>query len=271
MTITTPVSRVVGACLLDAREGRMMLPEQPAELLGTDPRTLLALEDGRLEISPRALTELTTLYRFGHAQALERLLAGRPDWNGKVRDREPGHAQRLAACARSSGRVRWWSTVYLPTPLQTRDYARAMGETSPTGHGAPRPAVRNTVYVLDAAVIQHGGATPRLMAEQLDHLLSLLDSGTDIRVAPGAHVDPQPPLHVVDLALPAGRVLAWPDREGVDYCATGRPAFHIDAALAGTDPRSSRDALVRAADSHRARTALSPAAPAPTESPADVH
>ncbi|MGW5927203.1 Scr1 family TA system antitoxin-like transcriptional regulator [Streptomyces anulatus] len=268
--LSTPVSRVVGACLLDARERRMMLPEQPAELLGIDPRTLLALEDGRLELSPVTLAELAALYRYGHAQELEQLLAERPDWRGIVRDRAPGHAQRLAACAQSSGRVRWLSTRYLPAPLQTRHYARAMGEPSPNGPGDPRPAVRNAVYVLDARVIHHGGATARLMAEQIDHLLRLLDGGTDIRITPQAPEAPQPLLHLVEIALPAGRLLACPDREGVDYCATNRLASRIDAALARTDPGSSREALIRAVDSLRARTALSPAVPAPTESPADA-
>lgn len=38
MTPWTPVTRVVGACLLHARESRMMLPEEPAELLGITPK-----------------------------------------------------------------------------------------------------------------------------------------------------------------------------------------------------------------------------------------
>ncbi|MFE8910905.1 Scr1 family TA system antitoxin-like transcriptional regulator [Streptomyces globisporus] len=255
MTLWTLVTRVVGANLRDARERRMMLPEQPAELLGTTPQALLAIEEGRCEISTGTLADLTGLYRCrADEPGLRRLLAQRPEWNGMTRDREPGHARRLAACARAAARVAWLSYEHLPAPLQTPHYARAVAEPDASLSGAPRPPAAAAVYVLDPSVLHHGSGTARLMAEQLDHLLRLTEQGIDIRVLPTPLSQPQPAQHIVDITLPAGRILARPTPEGVEYCRTLRFAATIDAALASTDQRSSRDALYRAAISHHART-----------------
>lgn len=255
MTLWTPVARVVGACLRDAREGRMMLPEQAAELLGITPQALLAMEEGRCEISAGVLAELTGLYRCEEDEpGLRRLLAQRPEWNGITRDREPGHARRFAACAQSAVRVRWLSHELLPAPLQTPQYAQAAAEPGTVRPGAPRPPAGNTVYVLDSRVLLRGSGTARLMTAQLDHLLHLVEQGTDIRVLPEDHPSlPHLPDHIVDLAMPAGRVLARPGTEGVSYCSTLRFAAQIDDALGSTDQHSSREALHRAAASGHAR------------------
>lgn len=255
MTLWTPVARVVGACLRDAREGRMMLPEEAAELLGITPQALLAVEEGQCEISAGVLAELTGLYQCEVDEpGLRRLLAQRPEWNGITRDRKPGHARRFAACAASAGRVRWLSHELLPAPLQTPQYAQAAAEPDTVRPGAPRPPAGNTVYVLDSRVLLRGSGTARLMTAQLDHLLDLVEQGTDIRVLPEDHPSlPHLPDHIVDLALPGGRVLARPDTEGVSYCSTLRFAARIDDALGNTDQPSSREALRRAAASGPAR------------------
>ncbi|MFJ1742557.1 Scr1 family TA system antitoxin-like transcriptional regulator [Streptomyces microflavus] len=238
----------------------MMLPEEPAELLGITPQALLALEEGRYEISTGTLTELTGLYRCeADEPGLRRLLAQRPEWNGMTRDREPGHARRLAACTQSAGRVRWLSFEYLPAPLQTPHYAQAVAEPDANLPGAPRSPATNTVYVLDNRVLHHGSGTARLMAAQLDYLLHLTEQGTDIRVLPAPLPRPQPGGHIVDITLPAGRVLARPAPEGVEYCRTLRFASTIDTALGSTDRRSSREALRWAAASHHAHAGTSTA------------
>ncbi|WP_073224299.1 Scr1 family TA system antitoxin-like transcriptional regulator [Streptomyces sp. NBRC 110465] len=240
----------------------MMLTDQAAQALAIDTETLRALEEGCGRVRPGALTVLTRLYRCGDASALQQLLAERPDFHGIARDAAPGHARRIAACTSSASLVRWQSTTTLPAPLQTRDYARAIGEPSATRPGARRPVTATTVFVLDPRVIQRGGDTARLMAEQLDHLLHLLEGGTDIRVLPESHGFLQPPGHLVEITLPGGPVLARPGPSWVDYCATDRLSSAIDDALRATDPDSSRDALHRAAAAHHARTrAHSPAVP----------
>lgn len=289
MTSWTPVTRVVGACLRHARESRMMLPEEPAELLGVTPQVLLALEEGRFEISTDVLADLTGLYRCeADEPGLRRLLAQRPEWNGMTRDREPGHARRLAACAQGAARVRWLSYEHLPAPLQTPHYAQAVAEPDAHLPGGPTPPAASVVYVLDSRVLHHGSGTARLMAAQLDHLLHLADQGTDIRVLPAPLARPQPAGHIVDITLPAGRVLARPSPEGVEYCRTLRFAAIIDTALRSTDQRSSREALYWAAASHHARAGTStahravpahptratdgaPRTPGPAELPAPAH
>ncbi|MFJ1662458.1 Scr1 family TA system antitoxin-like transcriptional regulator [Streptomyces anthocyanicus] len=249
---TTPVSRVVGACLRDARERRMILPQQAAEALGVGPQMILALEDGRRRVRPRVLRTLARLYRYDDTTALQRLLAERPDFHGITRDAAPGHARRIAACTDSASRFRWQATTVLPAPLQTPAYARAVSEPSAARPGAPRPVTATPVFVLDTRVIQRGGDSARLMAEQLDHLLHLLKAGTDIRVVPESHGFLQPPGHLVEITLPGGRVLARPGGSWVDYCASTRLTAAIDTAVAATDPSSSRDALLRAAAAHHA-------------------
>ncbi|MBK3588747.1 helix-turn-helix transcriptional regulator, partial [Streptomyces sp. MBT57] len=270
----------------------MMLPEEPAELLGITPRALLALEEGRCEISTGTLTKLTGLYRCeADEPGLRRLLAQRPEWNGMTRDREPGHARRLAACTQGAARVRWLSFEHLPAPLQTPHYAQAVAEPDAHLPGGPTPPAASAVNVLDKSVLHHGSGIARLMAAQLDHLLHLAEQGTDIRVLPALPAGsprPQPAGHIVDITLPAGRVLARPSPEGVEYCRTLRFAAAIDTALGSTDRLSSREALYWAAASHHARAGTStthravqahptrtadgpPRTPGPAEHPAPAH
>ncbi|MFF2227002.1 Scr1 family TA system antitoxin-like transcriptional regulator [Streptomyces globisporus] len=254
MSPANPVTLVVGACLRDARRRRMMLPEQSADALRIDVPSLLALEEGRRRISPTTLTTLTDLYRSTDtdAGALRRLLAQHLGRSGVVRDQEEGHAERFAACADSADIIRWQSTVLLPGPLQTPAYALAVGEAPLTRPGAPREATGSVVYLVDERVIQRAGESARLMAEQLDHLLHLEGTGTDIRIVPGTGPVPQPAGHLVELHLPGGPVWARPGPDRVDYCGSTGFANAITASFAATDPASSRDALHRAADAHRA-------------------
>ncbi|MEU0100409.1 Scr1 family TA system antitoxin-like transcriptional regulator [Streptomyces sp. NPDC006267] len=252
MSLSNPVTRVVGACLRDARERRMILPEQGAEALGIDLPSLIALEEGHRRVSPAALDALTDLYRCTGTDALRQLLAQRLDRADVVRDQEPGHARRFGACADSASLTRWQSTVLLPGPLQTPHYALSVGEAPVTRPGAPRDVTGSVVYLVDERVIQRGSDSARLMAEQLDHLLRLLDSGTDIRIVPGTRPVPQPAGHLVELHLPGGPVWVRPGPDRVDYCGTSGFASAITASFAATDEASSRAALERAANAHRA-------------------
>jgi len=251
--LSEPVAPVLGAMLRDARERRLMLPDQPAELLGLTPAAVLALEAGQHPINAAVITQLTRLYRCGQDEwALQKLLAHSAAQMTTAWDGELGHARRLAACLRTALRVRWLATVLLPAPLQTRDYARAVAEHSTLLRGAPVPAAAVPLYVLDARVIHRGSGTARLMAEQVTHLLHLADSGTEIRVIGQDHPDPQPPGHLIEMELPGGRVLARPDSNGVHYHPGGNTLLsQLDAAVAATDPHSTHQALVQAAESHR--------------------
>ncbi|MFF8917404.1 Scr1 family TA system antitoxin-like transcriptional regulator [Streptomyces sp. NPDC015032] len=257
---TCPTALVGGATLRDARERHMMLPEEPADLLGIGPDTVLAMESGSRAVSASAITALSRLYRCGaDTRALQRLMAGAAEPE-TLRDGEPGHAPRLRACARQAASVRWLSTVRLPPPLQTRAYALAAEEHSTALRGAPLAPGGDTVYVLDSRVITCGSGTPSLMAEQLAHLMQLAGSGTVIRVVAEAHPIPQPPGHLVELTFPAGRVVAQPSEDGVTYHRSDGWSRTIDDAFKVTDPASSREALAQAAVLHRAgaRTTTGP-------------
>ncbi|MFF8617933.1 Scr1 family TA system antitoxin-like transcriptional regulator [Streptomyces sp. NPDC015350] len=253
MTTPGPAAQAVGAILRDARDRRMMLPEQPAELLGITPHTVHTMEDGHHSISTAQLEALTGLYRCGPDQwPLWRLLALNEEQKKTVRDDRPGHARRLAACIRQAHGVRWLSTALLPAPLQIPDYARAVAEHPTALSGAPVTPKARPLYVLDVRTVRHGSGTPRLMAEQVEHLLGLADAGTVIRVLGEDHPLPQQAGHLVELDLPAGRLLAQPGESGVDYHCDKSLSAPIADALALTDCLSSRKALERAAAFHRA-------------------
>ncbi|MYT82389.1 hypothetical protein YW3DRAFT_05773 [Streptomyces sp. MnatMP-M77] len=233
MSLPVPVTGVVGACLRDARERRIMLPEQAADALDISLPALLALEEGTSLISPAALETLTGLYRSPDGSALHLLLVRHFGRDGAVvRDGGTGHARRFAACADSAHLIRWQSTAILPGPLQTPHYARAVGESPVPRKGAPR-------------------ATNR----QLDHLQHLLDSGTDVRIVPGTRPLPQPAGHLVELHLPGGPFWARPGPGHVDYFGTSGFAAAITASLDTTDTAYTRDALKRAAHAHHALAA----------------
>ncbi|WP_326742757.1 Scr1 family TA system antitoxin-like transcriptional regulator [Streptomyces sp. NBC_01768] len=262
MTTPEPAVQAVGAMLRTARLRRMMLPEQPAERLGVPTQTVLDIEDGHRCVTVAELTALTSLYRCDQdRQPLWGLLIHAAAQAKTARDDEPGHARRLDACIRQARRVRWLSTALVPAPLQTRDYARAVGEHSTHRGGAPVPPAARPVYVLDVRVIRRGSGTPRLMAEQVEHLLSLAKGGTDIRIVGEDHPIPQPPGHLVEMELPAGRIMAQPHGHGVDYHRGDTLAARIDAALAFTGHCSSSLALEQAAASHRALVETGPAQP----------
>ncbi|WP_326682744.1 helix-turn-helix domain-containing protein [Streptomyces sp. NBC_01237] len=253
MTDSKPhhTAAVLGAILSDARRRRFMLLAEPAALLGVSPDTVAAIEHGTHRISPAALAALAVLYRCGQdAWALQCLLVpGTPD-DPAVQDKEPGHAARLAACTRQAGRVRWLSTTLLPPPVQTPRYARNVAEPSTLLPGAPLDPPADTVYILDSRVIERGSGTPAVMAEQLHHLLSLVDHGTSIRIVPAAHPIPQPPGHHVEMTLPGGPVLARPGPDWVDYQPPGTWSDRTDGVLGTTDPTSSRALLEQAARKH---------------------
>ncbi|MCX5103614.1 Scr1 family TA system antitoxin-like transcriptional regulator [Streptomyces sp. NBC_00439] len=259
MTTPEPAVQAVGAMLRTARLRRMMLPEQPAEYLGVPTQTVRDIEDGHRCVGVAELTALTSLYRCGQdRQPLWGLLIHAAAQARPARDDEPGHARRLDACIRQARCVRWLSTALLPAPLQTPGYARAVDEHSTYGGGAPVPPAACAVYVLDVRVIRRGSGTPRLMAEQVEHLLRLTERGTDIRIVGEDHPLPQPPGHLVEMELPAGRIVARPGGPGVDYHRGDTLAAHIDAALDVTDSYSSYGALEQAAAFHRALVETGP-------------
>ncbi|MFI1189770.1 Scr1 family TA system antitoxin-like transcriptional regulator [Streptomyces californicus] len=250
MTGSSVVTRVVGACLRDARERRMMWPEQSADALGITVLALLALEEGTRRATPHDFDVLTGLYRCPGTPALRRLLDQPPDTHGVLNDREPGHARRLGACVASAGHIRWQSTTLLPGPLQTPHYALAVAEPPANRPGAPQPPARSAQYVLDQRIIQRGSKTARLMAGQLHHLLQLADTGTDIRIIPGTGPLTQPAGHLIELHLPGGTVWARPTEGAVAYSTSALFADTITASLARTSTAGTREALKRAASAH---------------------
>ncbi|MFG3429483.1 Scr1 family TA system antitoxin-like transcriptional regulator [Streptomyces californicus] len=242
---------MVGACLRDARERRMMWPEQSADALGITVLAVLALEEGTRRATPHDFDVLAGLYRCPGTPALRRLLDQPLDAHGVLRDREAGHARRFGACVDSAGHLRWQSTTLLPGPLQTPHYALAVAETPADRPGAPQTPPGSAQYVLDERVIQRGGETARLMAEQLGYLLQLVDTGTDIRIIPGTGPLTQPVGHLIELHLPGGTVWARPTEDGVAYSTSALFADTITASLARTSTAGTREALKRAASAHR--------------------
>ncbi|MFE9968615.1 helix-turn-helix transcriptional regulator (plasmid) [Streptomyces sp. NBC_01724] len=258
---THPAARAAGGFLRDARERYYILPEQAAGLLRVSEESVIAMEAGHHGLSFEGIRLLCDLYRCSDEALALSTLAHAPaiptpaDQEGVVRDLLPGHDRRLAGCTRQARRVRWLSTVLIPPPLQTAEYALAVGLPPIELPGVPLPGPEQTVFVLDEEVLVRGRITARLMARQLLHLLDVYD-GSDIRVVPGRMPMPRSSGHLVELLMPAGPVLARVDNTGVAYLPDSSLSARIDEIWSLTTPAASRNLLVRAADDYRHRVGL---------------
>ncbi|MER5988708.1 Scr1 family TA system antitoxin-like transcriptional regulator [Streptomyces sp. NPDC001787] len=236
-----PAALVVGAVLRDARERRLVLPEESAALLGVLTETLFAIETGHRAIGARDITRLCLLYRTPEdAPALQKMAAVLPPLPtgserplgtaellpGPVSDTLPGHGQRLAAVCRQATRLYMVTTWEVQPQLQTAEYARAMHQPPAALPGYPLPGPAEAMYALDESVITRASDSAGVMARQIAHLQRLRAQGVDIRVLPGLF----PPGAMAELALPGGTLLI--DRwHAPDYLRPG--ARQLPRSLAG--------------------------------------
>ncbi|MFI7087657.1 Scr1 family TA system antitoxin-like transcriptional regulator [Streptomyces anulatus] len=251
-----PIAHVIGAILSDAREHTRLTLDEATDHLGTGAGRVGHIETGRLSATSHELQRLCDLYGVPEqAPALHQLAEGRwhPAAGGDARavpraDRDSGFADRLAAVARQSVRVRWLSTHLVPPPLQTPAYATAVHQPIPA---RPWPELRRQdVVVLDESVVRRGKATAGLMCDQISHLLTLQCAGAQIHVAPALF----PPGSYAELTLQSAvMVVVSGGFTDAVYQATTALATHIDHALADPDPDPdrSRRLLTEAYAHHR--------------------
>lgn len=261
-----PVVLVVGANLRDARERRYILLEQAAELLGIDPETYCAIEAGHLAITPADIHHLCALYGSHDTHALMEMAAvvcsspvrtgqawPEPDRSSAVpfRDDVEGHGRRLNAVFRQATRVRWLSTVLVPPPLQTPEYAAVLRQPPASLPGAPLTHAPHQTFVLAESVIGAGEHGPELMGRQVAHLSDLRTPGITIHII-GVLFDS---VSIAELTMAAGTVLVtgW---EPPTYQAGTALSLHLDAAVAAaTSTAGSGHLIERALARHRERYA----------------
>ncbi|WP_145503805.1 Scr1 family TA system antitoxin-like transcriptional regulator [Streptomyces sp. CFMR 7] len=246
-----PIAHVIGAVLSDARQHARLPLAEAARRLGTHTEQLADLESGRRPATRGELRRLCRLYGVtDHARALEQLAEGPPAAaRAEPRtDRDHTFADRLAAVARQSVRVRWMSTHLLPPPLHTPAYSAAVHQPTPA---RPWPQLRDEdIVVLDEHVLRRGGATAGLMREQIGHLLALLNTGAQIHIVPELF----PPGSYAELTLPdAVTIVVTGGFADAVYQATTALATHIDRALDQPDTDRSKRLLTEAYHHHTLR------------------
>jgi transcriptional regulator with XRE-family HTH domain len=190
--------------------------------------TLFRIETGRTRPQPRSVRELLDLYGVTgpEKEGLIQLAreARRPGWWHSFRDVLPNPYEVFIGLEAGSSSIRNFEPLMVPGLLQTPDYARAMIRGGPQELDLSeidrrvqvrlarqeilnRPDRPRLWAVLDEAALHRVVGGPRVMREQLMHLVKMSDQGkTTIQVVPfnaGAHSGATGPFVVLGFPEPS--------------------------------------------------------------------
>ncbi|MFJ5817226.1 Scr1 family TA system antitoxin-like transcriptional regulator [Streptomyces sp. NPDC093108] len=252
-----PGQLLVGASLTALREHRGLPVQQLAAKEAKSPLAISLWEAGSRVADN--LWFFRSLIPAGHdlTGALKELLPGKdfPDRHDQVTDTYPGNGSRAAAVLRAATAVRAVVLSRLPESLQTPEYAALLPAGSLTGAlpglmpPVPAPCPQDTTatwdLVLDQAVLHRHCGNPRVLAAQLDHVLSLAAlHHVTVRVLPLDAPLTMPVTDIVEHTLPGGTL--W-RTDGFRY--TGREQYRalINQAVGHAAPPEKSLALIRQA------------------------
>ncbi|MFI8265296.1 DUF5753 domain-containing protein [Streptomyces sp. NPDC085665] len=270
MTTRMPGELVAVTYLSAVRRTVGMNRLQAARAAGLPAHVLYRLERGSAGLDLHTATRLQRAYGITSGQDIEavtRLLRA-PEPEGKMqRDSGPGNRERLMACERASRAIRMWTAFWVPTVLQTPDYARTAARRErllDSGPGPVRLGLRTLprrgpriTLLIDEIVLQRPIGGPNVMAGQLAYLQRLIESrAVAVRVVPIDSCIPPPGPHLAELQLHRTRLYV-DESIGVHYAIDSpdrsRHRAHLDALeAAAASPEQSYDWI------GRARTALVP-------------
>ncbi|MYS40162.1 helix-turn-helix domain-containing protein [Streptomyces sp. SID5998] len=190
---------LLGHALRDRREARGLMQQEVARRLGFSSSKLSRTESGHHAIKEEDLSRLLDLYEIASPQEQQALLdlawvASQPTWWHPWSAVAQQYLQTVVSFEDLAVRIRSFDVLYLHGLLQTKAYAQALierGRGTRTTHQqlvALRrerhtrfTAAKNKkmVCVIHEGVLRHPVGTPQIMAEQIDHLITL--SRTDDR------------------------------------------------------------------------------------------
>lgn len=220
--------------LIRRREEAQLSREEVADRLEWSTSTIFRIETGRSKPQPRSVRQLLDLYGIAGAER-EGLLqlardARQPGWWHSFRDVLPNPYEVYIGLESGAASIRNFEPLIIPGLLQTQDYARA------TFRSGPRELNRNDVdrrtevrmarqyvlarpdrprlwVVIDEAAVRRVVGSPRIMREQLHHLLKAAEEGTTtLQVVPfsaGAHAGTTGPFVILGLTQPTDADLVY--------------------------------------------------------------
>ena len=202
-----PQARALAAGLRDARAKATLPMQWVADQLGWSQSTISRMEAGKRPVTPEEVATLLATYRVT-GEARDRLIAmardaDRPSWLESARSEGlPPQAIMLAQYEAEATRLVYFDLLVTGL-LQTRAYTNAVmraGVVAPSDI-EPRvnlrmqrqrildgPNAPQLVSILDEAALRRMMGGPRVMAEQLDHLVEMAGRpNVELRVIPFDH------------------------------------------------------------------------------------
>jgi transcriptional regulator with XRE-family HTH domain len=219
---------LLGGQLRRLREARHITRAEAGRAIRASDSKISRMELGRVAFKERDVCDLLTLY--GVTDEDERALltslgrqASRPGWWHKYSDIMPGWFELYVGLEEAASLVRTYEVQFVPGLLQTRDYAREvtlLGYAQvPSTEVARRVELRMARQerltvpgglriwaVVDEAVLRRPLGGPKIMREQLQHLLKLaMLPNVTLQVVPferGGHAAAGGPFTILRFAEP---------------------------------------------------------------------
>jgi transcriptional regulator with XRE-family HTH domain len=195
-----------------ARLARDLTQQQVAEAMDWSMSKMNRIEKAKSGISTNDLKALLRLYGIAGKERTEQLLAlareaRKSPWWRSYSDVAPAELLELMDYESASSAISQFETIFVPGILQTEDYASAVlrafyDEKSADEKSAERVSrlvdlrttrrdlltsenAPNFSFVLDESVIRRPVASPSIMSQQLQHIVSAMElSNVTIQVVP---------------------------------------------------------------------------------------
>jgi transcriptional regulator with XRE-family HTH domain len=199
----------LGGQLRRLREAAGLTPEEAGFAIRGSRSKISRVENGRVKLKNRDVTDLLTLYGVTDETVRSKFLAlvmqsNGPDWWGEYSDLLPGWFETYLGLEAAAGTIRSFEVQFVHGLFQTADYARAV--TRLGRKAAPqseierwvglrlkrqelltRPDPPNVWSVMDEAVLRRPAGGAAVMRAQFRHLLQVAElSHVTLQVVPFA-------------------------------------------------------------------------------------
>ncbi|AXK31753.1 transcriptional regulator [Streptomyces armeniacus] len=219
---------LLGERLRRLREAQYITRAEAAEAIRLQHTQLTLMELGRTGFRSRDVADLLTVYGVREADERATMLAlvehtNAPGWWHPYADVVPRWLRTYLGLEQAAGVIRSYEVQFVPGLLQTRDYARAVialgHDNEPEGRLQRRVDLRmrrqrilrrskppHLWAVVDEAVLCRPVGGPRVMREQLEHLIAVCElPHVTIQVLPfraGAHAAGGGPVSLLRVPQP---------------------------------------------------------------------
>ncbi len=188
---------LLGTQLRRFREAAGITPEQAGYAIRGSRSKISRLENGRVRLKSRDVTDLLTLYRVTDEDVRARFVAlasqsNSPDWWTKYSDILPDWFETYLGLEAAATTIRTFEVQFVHGLFQTEDYARAVTrlgrKTAPPEEIERRVALRlkrqellhrpnppRIWSVMDEAVLRRPVGGPAVMRDQFQHLVEVAE------------------------------------------------------------------------------------------------